>query len=257
METLSAPLAVLMNGSMREAIDGAAPLYDVDEQTFVRFCEYAYMGDYTPAQQQPVLTSSKFDWGGSLTSEASFEASSKKKKKKGSSKLIYFGEDEAHCGQCNRETPTENLWNEFQRRTYSVVSPKFRPREHMAEYEDNAGLFICHARVYVFADTYDIAELCSLSLDKLHQALCSFEIVADQMGKVIDLVRFSYCNDNTRDNEVGQDIDSLRRMVVHFVVCVFMTIVKDDGFLGLMEEGGCFVRDLTGLLGERIIGDAR
>ena len=35
-----------MNGSMREAIGGVATLEEVDEQTFVRFCEYAYMGDY-------------------------------------------------------------------------------------------------------------------------------------------------------------------------------------------------------------------
>jgi hypothetical protein len=258
----------MMNGSMREAIDGVATLEGVDEQTFVRFCEYAYMGDYTPAQQQHVLASFNFDGGEIPTpmgdlAEGAFAASKKSKKKKGASRIADYDNVEeccghcVQCGQCGRGVPTQILWDEFQRRKYSAVIPKFRPRESLDECENNDGPFYCHARVYVFAEMYEIADLRSLALDKLHQALCSFKVVAGQMGRVIDLVRFSYCNDNTRDNEAGQDMDSLRRMVVHFVVCVFGTIVKDDKFPGLMEAGGCFARDLTGLLGERIIGDAR
>ncbi|PVH70118.1 hypothetical protein DL98DRAFT_146070 [Cadophora sp. DSE1049] len=61
VKTLSDPLAVMMNGSMREEIDGVASLREVDEQTFMRFCKYAYMGNYTPTQQHPVPASSNFD----------------------------------------------------------------------------------------------------------------------------------------------------------------------------------------------------
>ncbi|PVH70363.1 hypothetical protein DL98DRAFT_437174, partial [Cadophora sp. DSE1049] len=50
VESLSAPLAVMMNGSIREAIDGVATLEDIDKQTFMRFCEFAYFRDYTLAQ---------------------------------------------------------------------------------------------------------------------------------------------------------------------------------------------------------------
>lgn len=137
-----------------------------------------------------------------------------------------------------------------------MVSPKFRPREYLEECEDNAWPFLCHARVYVFADRYEIAGLLILALDKLHQALCSFKVVGNHMGKVVDLAQFSYSNDNTRDNEAGQDIDSLRSMVVHFVVCVFETTVKENSFLELVEEGGRFARDLTGLLGKIITRNA-
>ncbi|MAD84046.1 MAG: hypothetical protein CL912_13880 [Deltaproteobacteria bacterium] len=177
----------------------ASQVEEVDEQTFVRFCEYAYMGDYTPAQQQIVLPSSKLDNGECqiecYCGERAFPAHKKDKKRKGGSK---FADDvavavEEYSGRCSLETPTQKLWDEFQCRAYSVVSPKF---------------------------------------------------ITDRMEKVIELARFSYCNKNTRDNEARGDLDNLRRMVVHFVVCVFGTIVKDDKFLGLMEEGGCFARDL-------------
>jgi hypothetical protein len=255
VEDHSAPLAALMNGLMREATDGIAILEDIDEQTFVRFCEYAYMGDYTPAQRQLVLASSKVDRAESPAPAGDYaEEYFGVYKKKGASVFSGFDSVEKSCGQCGREAPMQILWEEFQRRDYSVVSPKFRPREKLEECEDNAGPFLCHARVYVFADRYDIAGLRILALDKLHQALCSFKAAGNQMGKVIDLTQFSY--DNTRDNEAGQDIDSLRSMVVHFVVCVFGTIVKNDSFLELMEEGGRFARDLTGLLGKRITGNA-
>lgn len=125
----------MMNGLMREATDGVATLEDIDEQTFVRFCEYAYMGDYTPAQQQLVLASSKFDRGECPAFvrddvEAIFGASKKNKNKKGGSKLAYFDAIETSCGQCGHEAPKQTLWDQFQRRAYSMVSPKFQPRKY-------------------------------------------------------------------------------------------------------------------------------
>ena len=42
----SEPLNVLINGSMSEAKQNFAVLKDVDEDTFVRFCQYAYTGAY-------------------------------------------------------------------------------------------------------------------------------------------------------------------------------------------------------------------
>lgn len=44
---------------------------------------------------------------------------------------------------------------------------------------------------------------------------------------------------------------------MHFVVCVFKTIIKDNRFLMLIEEGGRFAKDLIASLGKRITGDTR
>ena len=145
-----------------------------------------------------------------------------------------FGSDniavvEPQCRHWGHETK-KTLWDEFQGRDYSVVSPKFWPRGNLEE--SKADDFLRHARVYVFADKYDITKLQDLALDKLHQMLLlSFDNARNQTESIVDLVRFSYSNVNTRDTEVGQDIDSLRRMVIHFVACVFEKVGMNESFL--------------------------
>ena len=47
-----------MQGPMQEAQAGFADLKDVKEPIFIRFCENAYRGDYTPADQEIILDSS-------------------------------------------------------------------------------------------------------------------------------------------------------------------------------------------------------
>ncbi len=251
MEEHSAPLAAMMNGSMREAREGCATLDDIEGETFASFCEYAYVGDYAPAQPQRDLEPAKVEEADSSDLLDGYSRKANLKKKKGKRDSV-ADTDKDPCAECGRKASLQTLLDEFKSRDYyTVVSPKFRPREHV-----KGDPFLCQARVYVFADRYDIAELRILALDKLHRALCSSTAARSQMGKVVDLIRFSYSNENTRDNEVGQDRDSLRSMVVHFAVCVFESLVKEDSFLELMEEGGRFARDLTALLGKRVIGNA-
>ena len=114
------------------------------------FCEYAYMGDNIPAQQQPVLISSKFDMGESLTparyyAEDTFatkkeKKKKKKKKKKGGSKFLVSMRLKNFVDNAAIDT-TQKLWGEFQCHAYSMVSPKFRSREHLTECEDNSGFY--------------------------------------------------------------------------------------------------------------------
>jgi hypothetical protein len=44
---LSPVFAALINGGMAESIANRAILDDIDEETFVQFCEYAYTGDFS------------------------------------------------------------------------------------------------------------------------------------------------------------------------------------------------------------------
>ena len=128
-ETLSAPLATLMNGSMREAIGGVATLKEVDEQTFLRFCEYAYMGDYTPAQQQIVLPSPKLDKGEyqaeCYCAERTFPAHKKDKKRKGGSKFADDVAVEEYCGDVVLKHPRRNFGTSFNVARILWLAPSF------------------------------------------------------------------------------------------------------------------------------------
>ena len=104
VENLSALLPVMMNSPTHEAIDGVATLEDVNEQTFVGFCEYACMENYTPAQQQLVQASSNFDRGESPTREiyieGAFAASMKKNDKRDDYAFASLDDLEVSCGKC-------------------------------------------------------------------------------------------------------------------------------------------------------------
>ncbi|OTA98226.1 hypothetical protein M426DRAFT_117591 [Hypoxylon sp. CI-4A] len=47
---MSKPLRTMVNGDRKDSKDGLAELSEVDEETFVRFCEFAYTGDYQAAE---------------------------------------------------------------------------------------------------------------------------------------------------------------------------------------------------------------
>lgn len=153
---------------------------------------------------------------------------------------------------CRKGSHDRRFNNGFRRDYRSNSIPNYNPRKNAKKYEDYTDAFLCHARVYVFAEKYDIARLRVIALHKLQQTLKIFHVYNKRIGNIVSLVRYSYSNGNTRDSEVGQDIDALRKLIIYYVVCVFETVVKDDSFLALMEEGGPLIRDLTGMLLKRI-----
>ena len=60
------------------------------------------------------------------------------------------------------------LWEKFERLSYPHPGPTFKPRKNRDAGEDFTAVFLGHARLYVFADRYDIESLRSLCLYKLH-----------------------------------------------------------------------------------------
>ncbi|KAK2759337.1 hypothetical protein FQN54_002815 [Arachnomyces sp. PD_36] len=61
IKKLSQPLSVLLDGPMSEAQSGSAILEETEEHTFVRFCQFAYTGDYDPAHPEIILEATAID----------------------------------------------------------------------------------------------------------------------------------------------------------------------------------------------------
>lgn len=62
VHNLSAPLDALMNnGCMKEAVTRTATIDDVEEETFIAFCEFGYKGNYTTPYRKDKEDDGHFD----------------------------------------------------------------------------------------------------------------------------------------------------------------------------------------------------
>lgn len=239
----SPALESLVNGSMQEATSGTVIWEDVEEDTFGRFAQFVYAGDYdTPphntmgdqsqlppldkAEEQPDITSestlSKNGWNPNA-----FESIPKKFSK-------------------SKKAP------EFSELSYPGPSRPFRfnmrkqPRENKSPKEDYRPIFLAHARLYVLGEKYAIQTLKAKVLQKLHLTLCHFTLYKPCVVGIIDLIRYTYANTPSL-----KCMDQLRELVIRFVTDRPSDLVGSKKFLALVEEGGPFSSDLVALMLER------
>lgn len=97
--------------------------------------------------------------------------------------------------------------------------------------KDYTEIFICHARLYVFVDKYDAGRLKDLSLHMLQRTLTEFTLHDEQIGDIINLLRYSYSNTTDRP----ESINHLRLLVVHYSACVVEDLLRSNEFQLLLE----------------------
>jgi hypothetical protein len=282
----SPQLDALINGGMEESGARCAKIEDVRVDDFVRFCEYAYRGDYTvpPWEDIPPQSTSQFDkdqenhfdinWGQASTS------SKKKKKKKGifeepepSPPPIEFDHPEEvppiddfglgaaleprHPVKSVSRTP---LRTQFDTRSYltdggpkALILQHFEPKPNSTKDQNFTPVLLAHARLYCFAHVRLIAPLKALTLEKLHKTLLNSKLYAERIGDIIQLARYVYSNLDLPDRGDDGNLDGLRKLVVDYIVCEIDTIGKHDEFTKYMEEGGEFVGDFWRLARDYIV----
>ncbi|KAK1755496.1 hypothetical protein QBC47DRAFT_380525 [Echria macrotheca] len=174
-----------VNSAFKEAADFHAKLESVSEETFVLFAQYAYTGSYKlvgieskppvkmeldtsrpePAKPEPVpepVPEQEDDpW-------AAFSSMPKKKKK-----VV---------------TPENALWKEFTNACSTAIQPVTRP----GAVSHNGNILLSHARLYVFADCYDMPRLADMSFDKLGLALLKLDVTPEAVTHIIELLRYAY-----------------------------------------------------------------
>lgn len=268
----SEQLDALINGGMKESEARCAKLEDVQVDDFIRFCEYAYCGDYTipPWEDLPTEPSSvpgihlqnneDDGWGPILQSK-------KKKHKKGRT-VPPLGDlapeevpepepdfVEAVYEECEPQyeirIPSRTLLRtQFNSRNYlkgdgskDTILRRFEPKANSAVEQNFTPVFLAHARLYCFAQLRLIAPLKALTLDKLHKTLMGFKLYTQRVGDIIELARCAYSNLDIPDRSDDGTLDDLRKLVVEYIVCEIDTIGKCNEFISYMEEGGEFVGD--------------
>ena len=123
------------------------------------------------------------------------------------------------------------------------------PRPNQASNEDYTEVFLSHARVYVFAEKYDIELLKALALDELHGTLQNFDLYPERTGDIIALLRYVYAN-------TGEPIDGdedIRTVLKHYVGFEMDILMKNNDFRDLMiEDGGALLGDFLAMVEQRL-----
>lgn len=255
-----------------EDVDG-----DIDDDTILRFIEYAYTGDYTvpePDIVQLSTDSQELERAFTVNSDDPWGFSSVKKSKKKSSRKALLVESNTPHQEAgltghdlqeaftrrdrqdeylalepqnpgpvlhlkNLDRSRRHLWEQFCSQALVTERPAWQPRDNNDEREDYTDVFLCHARLYKFSDRYVCKKLMDLTLQKLRLTLSKYKVYTERVSDIVELIRYTYAH--TLDE--GQD--ALRALVLDFAVCYFQDLVKYPPFLELLGEGGFLATDLV------------
>jgi len=260
-------LGDVINDHISEAKEVCDSLEYVEESTFIRFSQFAYTDDYIAADPEILLDSSTIavtaseltppiDPDGFLAAaaeeppiehpndQAEAQPWNGQKKYRESPELASsWGqpskpEDNLYAEESASSSRKEKLWKLFESKAYVGPKPLLHPRKNRKSCEAYEDVFLCHARLYVFAEKWDIARLRMLSLKKLHVTLSVFTPYKERAGDIVALMRYSYANTERSD-------DPLRSLVIHYAACVVEKLVPSSKFKALLEEPGELASDLV------------
>jgi hypothetical protein len=224
----SKALAVLVNGQMKEAHDDCAVWEDTDEQTFVRFSQFVYTGNYDGASPHVIDSSpnqpNTLENGGQ---PARILATPKKN----TAVVPQFG--------FKQPSRKDKLWAIFKEHQYLESVADILPMQNK-ENEDYTEVFLSHARVFVFADYHGISALEALALHKLQTALVAFQIYEARTGDISHLI--GYCYENTIQLT---KLCGLRGLLATYAACNIEILHRSTEFQALLETRGDFAKDFV------------
>ncbi|KAK7224371.1 hypothetical protein V2G26_012374 [Clonostachys chloroleuca] len=256
----------LVNGQMKEALQGEVHWAEVDTDTFIRFSQFAYTGDYYEAKFQPRQ--------GSECSATASQTSSPPSPHQ--SQAVPYTNEEPNTvppiyarsvlqASSAVRAPAPRSWSGRKRveetalkEKKNLLWAKFKslhadtglegPVPTNSSGDDTTEMLLSHARVYVFAECYDIAPLRLLSLRKLRQTLEHFQMYDEAVYDVIHLI--NYCYENTLARADGAE--DLRSLLCMFAACNMEKLWGNKEFQELVKTCGEFSQGLITQLLHRL-----
>lgn len=278
-------MRALINGGMRESEERIADINDLTVEDFIRFCEFAYRGDYTVPhwEQDPEPTDVSRETTDSQAlldlQNAAHETSYSPEARDEPISPTQWRLDEAPAEPAVVSEFDYTAWlsslekkKKPQKPSYELAlksKNEFRAQINEREYikssdvkdeilkqaipysnansrQNFTPVFLAHARLYTFATMRLIESLKDRALDKLHNTLKVFCLYTDRINDVVELARYAYGNGEDRRDD--GTIDELRKLVVEYIADNAHVIGQSAHFFALMEEGGEFVGDFWGIV---------
>lgn len=127
---------------------------------------------------------------------------------------------------------------------YPTSISVFSPRKNTEGCEDYTGVFLCHAKLYVMADTYDIPALKQLSLHRLHATLKEFTLYPSRLNDIATLAKYVF------ENTIPED--KIRDMITLYYACIIEDARKQEGLKSLIDEIPDFAYGLINKMSDRL-----
>ena len=131
----------------------------------------------------------------------------------------------------------------------NIVRKAGQPRPNESEDEDYSEVFLSHARVWAFANMYQIPLLKRLAIEELHAVLAVFHLYSQRCSDIVALLRYLYTENPASCSEEG----SKWRLMQHYMAAEMETLVKNEEFQSLIiENGGPLLRDVMMVVARRL-----
>ncbi|KAI2783359.1 hypothetical protein F4815DRAFT_442231 [Daldinia loculata] len=243
---MSKPLWTLVNGEWMEGNEGFTEWPDVDEGTFVRFCEFAYTGDYKAAEPfEDTPTPPNEKESGEATASTSGPAPNGEQiiEEASAQELIvtHSAYGELPKGLVFVEEPPQPpppskkdiIWREFQEEINDEPDRRVKETSNKAPSANYSEVLLSHARLYTFADCYDIDRLMELSIRKLHRTLKVFNLhKGARVTDIAQLIDYSYRNTMNK----GDKQDQLRSLLATYTACNIEEMWPNFYFQDVLES---------------------
>ncbi|KAL8887749.1 MAG: hypothetical protein Q9215_004723 [Flavoplaca cf. flavocitrina] len=216
----SPPLDRMINCQMAGAQNGFAVLEEVKEGALERFIEWGLQASHSAKRSAKRQTTSSRSrnllWNNQQVAVRETFQSGKKSKK----------------GKSRQE-----LKADFIHREHTVRREIPSTRANRGANKDYTEVFLSHARLYVFADKYDIQPLKTLALEELHDTLATYILYRGRTGDILALLRYVYAN----TGQSARGGEGLRMLLRDYLGYEMSDLMKDGQFKVLMLERGTTV----------------
>lgn len=245
----------LANGSFTEATEKCVKWTSVDEDTFLRFWQYTYTGNYAAAPPVSVAIESKSGATPKplrMPPQPQIQLPIEPQIEQPIQPLPFSGLFDSGRPLPTRNVPPEELkrralWIAFlKKRSSDPVAPFYTPgyvrfpgaTKNPAN-EDYTNTFLSHVRLFIFAECYGITALMTHSLNELHGTLEKFTLHKERVDDVVALV--DYCYENSAP-------EPLRDLVTLYAACKIDKLWKSEQFSALVEAHSELSMALLGLM---------
>ncbi|KAH7410533.1 hypothetical protein BKA64DRAFT_356992 [Cadophora sp. MPI-SDFR-AT-0126] len=203
-------LKALMRTEMSEGLAREASWEDVDKETFMRFAQFAYIGDYSIPTMIVRPSAPTADERPRPSSPGFFMPSDEWTANKAGKKHAY-----------PRPVPVSKTIPIFKDLIYPRPMPQFNfegtynPKAGDGLGENIGEILHIYGSLYVLAEKWGVDRLKRLTHFKVHKTLSLFSLDTLRVEDVVDFVRYVY---SERTPDLESTVDELRELVRQYIV---------------------------------------